>query len=93
MQRFVENFPEFRRISGNVTKHVNLMSELNQIVDARKLLDVSPVEQEIACQDKKSSQAKEVTELLERTDVTKLDKVRLVMLFALRYGSVDSKTI
>ena len=27
MQRFVENFPEFREQSGNVSKHVTLMSE------------------------------------------------------------------
>ena len=27
MQRFVENFPEFRQQSGNVSKHVTLMSE------------------------------------------------------------------
>lgn len=27
MQRFVESFPEFRHQSGNVSKHVALMSE------------------------------------------------------------------
>ena len=27
MQRFVENFPEFRQQSGNVSKHISLMSE------------------------------------------------------------------
>ncbi len=30
MKRFVEEYPEFRKLSGNVSKHVALMSEVNQ---------------------------------------------------------------
>ena len=45
MQRFVENFPEFRQRSGNVSKHVTIISELHRLVDERKLMQVSAAEQ------------------------------------------------
>lgn len=44
MQRFMEQFPEFKRYSGNVTKHVNIMGELKRINDEYRLFDVSEVE-------------------------------------------------
>ena len=45
MQRFVENYPEFRAKSGNVSKHVTLMGELSRLIDERHLMQVSQVEQ------------------------------------------------
>ena len=33
MKRFVEAYPEFRKLSGNVSKHVALVSELSRLVD------------------------------------------------------------
>lgn len=33
MQRFVEEYPEFRKASTDVSKHVAIMSELARIVD------------------------------------------------------------
>ncbi len=45
MQRFVENYPEFRAKSGNVSKHVTLMGEMSRAIDERRLMQVSQVEQ------------------------------------------------
>jgi len=39
MQRFVENFPELRKKSHTVGKHVALMTKLVQIVDETGTLD------------------------------------------------------
>lgn len=41
MQRFMESYPEFKKFSGNVTKHVNIVSELKKQCDKYKLFDVS----------------------------------------------------
>lgn len=48
MKRFVEEYPEFRKLSGNVSKHVALVGELSRLVGRDKLLDVSEVEQSLA---------------------------------------------
>jgi len=51
MKRFVEEYPEFRRLSGNVTKHVTLVGELSRRVGEDSLLEVSELEQSLACND------------------------------------------
>ena len=48
MKRFVEEYPEFRRLGGNVSKHVALVGELSRIVGRDKLLEVGEVEQGLA---------------------------------------------
>jgi vacuolar protein sorting-associated protein 45 len=48
MQRVLNNFPEYKRESSNVYKHVDLMTALSRIVESRHLLDISKIEQNIA---------------------------------------------
>lgn len=49
MAKFVDNYPEYRKMHGNVTKHVTLVTEMSKIVEERKLMQVSQTEQELAC--------------------------------------------
>ena len=51
MKRFIEDYPEFRKLSGNVSKHVTLVSELSRRVGSENLLEVSELEQSLACND------------------------------------------
>jgi vacuolar protein sorting-associated protein 45 len=48
MKRFVEEYPEFKKLGGNVSKHVALLGELSRLVDKEKLLEVSELEQSLA---------------------------------------------
>lgn len=58
MKRFVEDYPEFRKLSGNVSKHVALVGELSRQVGEHGLLDVSELEQSLACSDNHASDLK-----------------------------------
>jgi len=58
MKRFIEDYPEFRKLSGNVTKHVTLVGELSRRVGEDSLLDVSELEQSLACTDNHSNDVK-----------------------------------
>jgi hypothetical protein len=58
MKRFVEEYPEFRRLSGNVSKHVTLVGELSRRVEKDNLLEVSELEQSLACNDSHASDLK-----------------------------------
>jgi vacuolar protein sorting-associated protein 45 len=51
MKRFVEEYPEFRKLSSNVTKHITLVGELSRRVAQDNLLDISELEQSLACND------------------------------------------
>jgi hypothetical protein len=58
MKRFVEDYPEFRKLSGNVSKHVTLVGELSRLVDKGNMLEVSELEQSLACTDTHSNDLK-----------------------------------
>lgn len=49
MAKFVDNYPQYRKMHGNVSKHVTLVTEMSKIVEERKLMLVSQTEQELAC--------------------------------------------
>jgi len=48
MRRFVEEYPEFKKLGGNVSKHVALVGELSKITERDDLLAISEVEQSLA---------------------------------------------
>ena len=58
MKRFIEEYPEFRKLSGNVSKHVTLVSELSRLVGSNNLLEVSELEQSLACNDNHNADLK-----------------------------------
>ena len=58
MKRFVEEYPEFRKLSGNVSKHVTLVGELSRRVGEDSLLEVSELEQSLACNDSHANDLK-----------------------------------
>jgi vacuolar protein sorting-associated protein 45 len=87
MQRFVDRFPEFRALSGTVSKHVAVVSELSKAVNERNLMAVSEVEQHLACQDDIRTADDLVEKLFKDNKIQFQDALRVGMLYRLRYES------
>ncbi|PRQ24854.1 putative sec1-like protein [Rosa chinensis] len=85
MAKFVDSYPEYRKMHGNVSKHVSLVTEMSKLVEERKLMLVSQTEQELACNGGQMAAFEAVTNLLNNESVADIDRLRLVMLYALRY--------
>ena len=86
MQRIIENFPEFKKGERNTSKHFNILEELRKIVDGRNLYDLSEVEQDLVSgKENKVSHFRLVEEKINNQQISKVEKLRLAMLFALRY--------
>ncbi|VDM41059.1 unnamed protein product [Toxocara canis] len=85
MKTFVEQYPQFKKISGTVSKHVMVMGELSRLVSANNLLEVSEVEQQVACNGEHSQCLNDIRRLLQQERITDIDACRLVMLYALRF--------
>ncbi|EKV12116.1 Vacuolar protein sorting-associated protein VpsB [Penicillium digitatum] len=85
MKRFVEDYPEFRKLAGNVSKHVTLVGELSRRVGEDNLLDVSELEQSLACNDNHSNDLRSIQRIIALPNVPPDNKLRLVALYALRY--------
>eukprot|EP01105_Mastigella_eilhardi_P009919 TRINITY_DN2328_c0_g1_i1.p1 TRINITY_DN2328_c0_g1~~TRINITY_DN2328_c0_g1_i1.p1 ORF type:complete len:569 (-),score=169.35 TRINITY_DN2328_c0_g1_i1:56-1711(-) len=85
IKKFVESYPQFRAMSGNVSKHVTIMGELSRQAESRRLLDVSELEQDLACKHDPSSAFRRLMDFLNDPSLHKKDKLRLVLLYCLRY--------
>ncbi|XP_030951567.1 vacuolar protein sorting-associated protein 45 homolog [Quercus lobata] len=85
MAKFVDNYPDYRKMHGNVSKHVTLVTEMSKIVEERKLMLVSQTEQELACNGGQVAAFEAVKNILNNESVSDIDRLRLVMLYALRY--------
>ncbi|KAF4302665.1 Sec1-like protein [Botryosphaeria dothidea] len=93
MKRFVEDYPEFRKLSGNVTKHVTLVGELSRRVGEDHLLDVSELEQSLACNENHSNDIKQLQQLISNPSIPPDNKLRLTAIYALRYHKHPSNSI
>ncbi|KAI6191907.1 Vacuolar protein sorting-associated protein 45 [Aphelenchoides bicaudatus] len=90
MKRFVEQYPQFRKISGTITKHVQIVGELSRLVAAENLLEISELEQSIVSGGDHSQCLDSLKKLLSHSKTSDLNALRLVMLYALRFESVSN---
>ena len=85
MQRLIEKFPEMTKMKDNVSKHINILHYLSKLIDAHNLLEVSELEQQLAAVQDHKAAHKQVSAALLDDRIRMLDKLRLVLLYALRY--------
>jgi len=87
MKRFVADYPDFKKLSSSVSKHVSVVEQLHQEVKKRFLLDLSEFEQTMVCNGSFSiSEAvSALEEYFKKPGLYNDDLLRLVILFALRY--------
>eukprot|EP00227_Mantoniella_beaufortii_P017677 CAMPEP_0197586184 /NCGR_PEP_ID=MMETSP1326-20131121/8240_1 /TAXON_ID=1155430 /ORGANISM="Genus nov. species nov., Strain RCC2288" /LENGTH=572 /DNA_ID=CAMNT_0043150777 /DNA_START=220 /DNA_END=1938 /DNA_ORIENTATION=- len=94
MQRFLDSFPGFRQQSGNVSKHVSLMSELSRIIGEASLMTVSQVQQDVACGSDRMYAYNSIMQQLSTNSQAKSSEcLKLVLLFALRYEKEGTRQV
>ncbi len=78
IKEFISNYPEFQKMSGTVSKHVNLLGEISKFVTANGLLDVSECEQSLA---NKEDAGVDVAGFLQsHKDMRRVDVLRILCL-------------
>ncbi|CAF0866345.1 unnamed protein product [Adineta ricciae] len=85
MKSFVESYPQFKKLSGTVSKHVTIVGELSRLVGIYNLLDLSETEQNLVCQSNHSEIVQKIKQLIQNDKIRDEDIVRLICLYALRY--------
>ena len=85
MKAFIETYPQFRKMSGTVTKHVTLIDEICRIVNANSLLEVSEAEQELISTGNHSESLKRIQLLISSDKIRNCDAIRLTLLYALTF--------
>lgn len=85
MKNFVENYPQFKKMSGTVNKHLVVISELSLQISKKSLLELSELEQDIACRADHSAQLQKVKKLVSDERINVDDALRLILIYAMRY--------
>ncbi|GAU89521.1 hypothetical protein RvY_02065 [Ramazzottius varieornatus] len=86
MKNFIENYPQFKKISGAVSKHVTLVGELSRLTAQNDLLQVSELEQELVAGHLDHAECvQRMRQVITNPKVTTLDALRLVLLYNLRF--------
>ncbi|KAI0465083.1 hypothetical protein LJB42_000301 [Komagataella kurtzmanii] len=87
MKHFLESFPEFKKLSDNISKHMGLITELDRKINENHLWQVSELEQSIAVNDNHNADLQELEKLLTSQEfkIANNLKVKLVCLYAIRY--------
>lgn len=85
MKTFVETYPQFKKMSGTVNKHVCVIGELSNLTSKRRLFDVSELEQEISCKADHSAQLQRIKKIISDETISISDSIKLVALYSLRY--------
>jgi len=87
MQAFLDRYPAFRSQAITVSKHVALMAECSRLTAKYGLLELSALEQDIACGSDHNGHLREIMGKISDPSMQVQDKLRLCMLFILRYES------
>lgn len=87
MKRFMEDYPKFKEMSNNMSKHVDLLTHINNIIQADHLMEISELEQNLAVPGEfhYNTHTKKLCSLLKRSDIKFEYKIRLVILHMLKY--------
>ncbi|BGP43629.1 vacuolar protein sorting-associated protein 45 [Rhodotorula kratochvilovae] len=93
MKRFIDEYPEFRKLGSNVSKHVALVGELSRLVESRRLLAVSELEQSLASNESHAGDLRAVREALSAPEIPPEAKLRLAILYALRYQKAPGQQV
>ena len=85
---FFNRYPEFRRTGANASMHVTILSELNADISRRLLIEhICALEQELACDAASQATAlRAVSDIAADPRFDAADKLRLALLYTLRYG-------
>lgn len=65
MKSFIETYPQFKKMSGTVAKHVTLIDEISREVNKNSLLEISETEQELIANNDHSNSFKVLENNLE----------------------------
>ncbi|CCE65034.1 hypothetical protein TPHA_0J02140 [Tetrapisispora phaffii CBS 4417] len=64
IKNFIEKYPEFKKLSGNVAKHMSIVGELDRQLQTQDIWELSELEQNIAVHDNDETVTRQLFQLL-----------------------------
>lgn len=86
LKKVLTRMPEFRKLSQNILKHLNLISELDKAILEQDLWVTGELEQLVVCGlDSPQALARRVEGVLDDPRIPLTGKIRLVLLYTLKF--------
>lgn len=92
LQEIMTKMPEMKKKLKELRKHSDIFKHLNAELEANDLFKLSGIQQDISTENKKTDQFSTILEVLNDKKVPENEKIKLCLLFALKYSG-DSDRI
>lgn len=90
IKEFIEKYPEIKKLSGNVSKHMALVGELDRQLKERDIWELSEVEQNLAVHKDSAEDYSSVLRLLQNPKLSPYYKLKLACIYMIRYDEIHS---
>ncbi|ABN65738.2 vacuolar protein sorting associated protein [Scheffersomyces stipitis CBS 6054] len=90
LKKMLTKFPEFKKLSNNILKHLNLISEIDKEISIQNLWEIGELQQTIICElDTHQAIRQKLTEILDNPKVSTTNKIKLVLLYSIRFHNTS----
>lgn len=88
---FIEKYPEFRKLSGSVAKHMAIVGELDRQLQVRDIWRLSEVEQNLAVHKDSQEDYQAMLGLLRDPKLRNEYKLKLACIYSLKHGENSNR--
>ncbi|KAG7660810.1 VPS45 [[Candida] subhashii] len=88
LKQLLTKFPQYRKLSENILKHLNLLSEIDKQISNQSLWEVGELQQDLACGSGESNHSElksKLMEILESNKTNTINKIKLILLYSIRF--------
>lgn len=86
LKKVIDQMPDMKKEANNTKKHSEVIGEIISNVQKKGIYEVSELQQDIAVENDKSGQYKRIMEIIAQEGIEEQDKIKLSMLFCLKYS-------
>ncbi|OVF10321.1 putative vacuolar protein sorting-associated protein [Clavispora lusitaniae] len=94
LKKLLTRFPEFKKLSANILKHLNIISEIDKQISAQSLWAVGELQQTIVCGlDNHNAIRSKLLQVLRDVAVSAENKVKLLLLYTAKFPTGDMEPL
>ncbi|AAS53319.2 AFL053Wp [Eremothecium gossypii ATCC 10895] len=91
IKHFIEKYPEFKKLSSNVSKHMAIVAELDHQLQKSDIWQLSEIEQNMSVHEDDNNDYHEMLKLLQSPTLDSYYKLKLACIYSLKPNPVAQK--
>ncbi|KAM9890529.1 hypothetical protein OXX79_011361, partial [Metschnikowia pulcherrima] len=86
LKKILTRFPEFKKLSNNILKHLNIISEIDKQISAQNLWAIGELQQTIVCELEGHQQIRtRLMDMIADASISTINKVKLLVLYVAKF--------